>query len=122
MAGCRIGERGPVKPIKPIQRFNVVGQSPQGQNQVVGVELSRWQALQVQVAFELAMELFRCGMVFIEFNNALVVMTLFIKRGPPTLQRYLGNQQELAFLVNVTFGNPERRDGWRSSRLCGNRE
>ncbi len=81
----------------------VVGECPQMQDHVVGVELARRQPFQIKVRFDLGMELFVCAVIPVVLDH------LHSRQGearPPAFDLNVRHQQVLSLLVDGALGHP----------------
>ena len=90
---------------EPDPAQNVVGERRARHDEVVGGELARRQALDVEVGLELGMELLAGGMIAIERDHLLVRTLDLGQRRPPALDRDLGHEQALPMPVDRALGH-----------------
>ena len=76
LAGCRTGASGPCRPAWSIKAQDVHRQRRKFTHQIVGVELARWQPLQVQVGLELRVELLARAVIGIQGDDGLGIERL----------------------------------------------
>ena len=88
------------KPHLPDSSQDIVGESPKGQDQGIGFELSRGKPLHVHIRFYFAMKLLARTMILIEPDH---ILCRHIESGPPPFKLDLGGDTTVTTLV---YGPP----------------
>ncbi|CUJ22113.1 Uncharacterised protein [Achromobacter xylosoxidans] len=107
LAGCRTGASGPCRPAWSIKAQDVHRQRRKFTHQIVGVELARWQPLQVQVGLELRVELLVRAVIGVQGDDGLGIERLGKQTCAPSLQGEPRFDQDLAFGLDGSLGQAQ---------------